>query len=146
MSTWDIGGPAAGGFDGAYRNSEHIPHHLLFGMPRAEERTGQNGKYSVAACDFVVCLTCKRGWSDTDVSGKVIAPAVLGTGKNLVTFRLGEGESKGEGFNAPILAYDPIPVEIEEVQALLTKYALQYPTGRVAFDVAQYNADHKPLT
>jgi hypothetical protein len=149
MAEWDIGGPGKTE-DGDkspdhYVSSFHVGHQLVYGTPVEGERPGRDGKpYTVAHCDWVVCLTEKRAWTDVDVGGARLAPGLLNAGRNVVTFRLNQGEVTQEGRNPVLLPEDPLPVEIEDVQKLLDKYAMQYPTGRVALDVVQYNRDNAP--
>jgi hypothetical protein len=140
-----IGGPGPGRPSGGYTNSEHVPHLLAYVGAVEEERTSSNGKdkYTVANCKFVICLTDKKAWADTDVSGKVLAPRILTSDSEIVVVRLNTGEAKGD-HSAPILPEDPIAVELEEVQETFTKYGARLPSGTVIFDVVAYNADNKP--
>jgi hypothetical protein len=140
-----IGGPGPGRPSGGYVNSDHVPHLLAYVSAAEEERTSSNGKdkYTVANCKFVVCLTCKKAWGETDVSGKVLAPRILTSDSEIVVVRLNTGEAKGD-LNPPILPEDPIAVELEEVQGVFTRYGARLPSGTVIFDVVAYNADHKP--
>ena len=151
MTDFRIGGPGPGKPSGAYVNSEHVPHLLAYGNPVEEERTSSinKDKYVVANCAFVVCLTCKKAWSDTDVGGKVLANRVLTSDAEIVVVRLNTGEAKPNQ-NPPIIPEDPLAVELEEVQDVFAKYGARLPSGRVVFDVVQYNKDHAapepPLT
>ncbi len=147
MAEFKIGGPGPGKPSGAYVNSEHIPHLLAFVNPTEEERTSSRDKdkYTVALCSSVICLTCKKAWTDTDVSGKALAPRILSSDSEIVVVRLNTGEAKPNQ-NPPILGEDPIAVELEEVQQVVDRYAARLPSGRIVFDVVQYNADHAPLT
>jgi len=146
MTEFNIGGPGPGRPSGAYINSDHVPHLVTYVGAVEEERTAiSKERYVVAACRYVICLSCRKAWSDTDVSGKVLAPRILSSDNEIVLVRLTEGEAK-EGWNPPILADDPIPVEIEEAQQVFTRYGARLPSGTVIFDVVAYNADHAPLT
>lgn len=146
-STFRIGGPGPGRPSGTYVNSEHIPHLLAYVHPVEEERTSSRdtNKYTVALCSFVVCLTDKKAWSDTDVSGKALAPRLLTSEGEIVVVRLNTGEAKPNQ-SAPIIPEDPIAVELEEVQEVFSRYGARLPSGRIVFDVVTYNADHAPLT
>lgn len=137
-----IGGPGPGRPTSGYTNSEHIPHLVAYCNPVEEERTGADKKtYTVAKCSAVVCITEKKAFEDVDVSGKVLAPRLFTSGNEVVAVRLIEGEAKA-GQNAPIIPQDPIPVELEEVQEVFSKYAVRMPTGKVIFDVDTFNKDH----
>jgi hypothetical protein len=142
---FNIGGAGPGKPSGAYTNSEHIGHLMAYVGPVEEERTSSFGdrkdKYTVAACSFVVCLSHKKAWSDTDVSGAALAPRLLTAMDEIVAVRLIEGEAK-EGWNAPILPEDAIASELVEIQEVFARYGARLPSGRVIFDVVQYNADH----
>jgi len=134
-------GQARGGFT----NSEHCPHLVVFLNPAEDERSGTDGKYQVAHCEAVICATCRKAWTDTDVSGRAVAPRVLSADGEVVAARLYLGEAKGDR-SAPVLMDDPNPEELEMVQRIFASYAARMPTGRVTFDVAAYNRDNTPAT
>jgi hypothetical protein len=147
MADFKIGGGKPGEGSGTfYRASDHIGHLLIYGNPVEQERLDRDRKpYAVAACDFVVCATCRKAWTDTDVSGKVLAPYVYSSENEITVTRLNQGEDKGDGRNPATVPENPIPDEIEEAQQICAKYAVRTPSGRVVFDVPGYNHDHTPL-
>jgi predicted DNA-binding transcriptional regulator AlpA len=128
-----------------FRAGRHIRYRKADVHPAEEERTSSQNKdkYTVAHCSFVVCLTCKKAWSDTDVGGKVLGPRLFTAESEIVAVGLFLGEAKGDR-NPPILPEDPVTDEVEDVQAAFAKYATRLPSGRVVFDVVQYNADNAP--
>jgi hypothetical protein len=141
---FDVSGAGPGKPSGGYTNSDHIGHLLFYGHPTEAQRTSTyegRESYTVASCEFVVCLSHHKAWSTTDVSGAALVPRLLSATGKVVAVRLILGEAKGDR-NPPILPEDATAEELVDVQAALTKYAAQLPGGRVVFGVVEYNADH----
>jgi hypothetical protein len=145
MPDFNISGAGPGKPSGAYTNTDHVGHLVAYVGATEEERVSSlnKDKYLVAHCTFVVCLTERKAWDDTDVSGKVLAPRILTGEGEIVAVRLITGEPK-PGQSAPVLPEEPLPVEIDDVAAAFAKYGARLPSGRVIFDVLQYNADNPP--
>jgi hypothetical protein len=141
---FDIGGAGPGRPSGGYTNSEHLGCLMAYGHPTEAERTSSfegKDKYTVAACEWVLDLTHHKAWGTTDVSGMALVPRLLTAASKVVAVRLILGEAKGDR-NPPIIPEDGTAAEIAEVQEVLGKYGARMPTGRIVFDVVQYNADH----
>jgi hypothetical protein len=144
-----IGGAGPGKASGAYVNSEHAEAHLLAYLhPTEEERTSNRDskeKYSVAVCPAVICITDKKAWSDTDVSGKYLVPRLVTSENEIVVVRLTLGEAR-PGQSAPVIPEDAITEEIEMAQEVFSRYAVRMPTGRITFDVVTFNHDNASAT
>jgi hypothetical protein len=141
---FDVGGAGPGKPSGAYTNSDHIGHLLVYAHPVAEERTSSfdnKETYQVAKCDFVICATEAKAWTTTDVSGKALVPRLTTAANAIVAVWLSLGEAKGDR-NPPTIPEDATAEQIGEIQEVLAKYGARMPTGRVVFDVVQYNNDH----
>jgi hypothetical protein len=141
---WDISGAGPGKPSGAYTNSDHAGCLVVYGYPVEAERTSSYGdkeKYTVAVCDWVVCLTHEKAWTTTDVSGAALAPRLLTASGGIVAVRLIWGEAKGDR-KPPIIPEDANAEELKDVQVMLDKYAGRMPSGKAVVEVVPYNADH----
>jgi hypothetical protein len=137
MSKFKISSPGAGsaGFD----KSAHIDHLLAFVGAVEEERHGRNGNYVAAHCAYAVCVPCRKGWTDTDVSGAALAPRILSADGEIVAGVLVQGDAK-PGQSPPFLLENPSPEEFDMLDELFETYAVKMPTGKVIFDIDTYNA------
>jgi hypothetical protein len=138
MSNFNVTGPGAAR-SGGYVNSDHIDHLLAFVHPVEVERTGRTEKYVAAQCDFVICTTCTKAWTDADVSGKALAPQLLSGDGEVVSGTLILGEAKPNQ-NAPILLADPTPDEVAVIQKLFGDFGARLPSGKIIFDIDSYAA------
>jgi hypothetical protein len=137
-SGFDFSDPGAG-TNSESRNSAHIGCTMVYGYPTADERKGGNGTYTVAMCDYVVCVSHHKAWTDLAVSGKVLAPRLISATSDLVLCKLVEGEARPDQ-SPPILPDTLNEFERAKVQEVFNAYAAKLPSGRVMFDVNAYNA------
>jgi hypothetical protein len=145
MNDWDISGPGEGtGTDpNKWTNTKHLHHEVMFIDPVAEERTsrprdGKTETCTVAKTGYVVCFTCRRCWTEVDMSGKVLAPNLLSAPGKIVVTVLDEGD-RGAFDNPPIVPTDPGPDLEDLARKVLEEYAHKMASGRILFDDKAYN-------
>ena len=110
------------------KNSEHVQHEVVFVSPELTERRGNQGPYEVALCSYVLCFTCRKAWSDADVSGVAMVPRLTSASEEVVAGRLVEGTARA-GKNAPILLEDLTEEELAKISTELERYASKLPSG-----------------
>jgi hypothetical protein len=128
-----IGGPAA---RGGFPKDEHLNHLLAFVEPRSETTTkfDGTGTQTAAVCSYVVCVPCRRVFTEQTIYGEALAPRLVDTESEVVVGTLAQAQSRMPGRNPAWILDDPTDTDIGAVQGFLTEYASRLKSGKIVVE------------